>query len=65
MATTNMFYSHECIFHRKKLGEINNFKVFLVVYKSLVLSTTGTISSISWSLPPKRKLPKFQHVTIR
>lgn len=24
MATTNMFYSHECIFHRDKTGEINN-----------------------------------------
>ena len=67
MATTNMFYSHECILHREKtLGKINNFKVSLVFYKPLVLSTTGTISSISWSSTSKIKAPqKFRHVTIR
>lgn len=60
MATTNMFYSHECIFHRgKKMGEINNFRVPLVFYKPLVLSTTGTISSISWSSTSKIKAHKI------
>lgn len=66
MATTNMFYSHECIFHRDKTGEINNFKVLLVFYKQLVLSTTGTNFSISWFSTSKIKAPqKFRHVTIR
>lgn len=59
MATTSMFYSHECIFHRgKKLGEINKFRVSLVFYKPLVLSNTGTIPSISWSSTSKIKAPK-------
>lgn len=35
--------------------ETNNFKVSLVFYKPLVLSTTGTISSISWSSTSKIK----------
>lgn len=66
MATTNMVYSHECIFHRHNWGEINNFKVSLVFYKQLALSTTGTIASISWCSTSKIKAPqKVRHVTIR
>lgn len=59
MATTNMFYSHECIFHREKTGgKKNNFKVSLVFYKPHVLSTIGIITSISWSSTSKIKVPK-------
>lgn len=56
MATTNMFYSHECIFHREKWGN-NSLLVSLVFYKPHVLSTTGTISSTSWSSISKIKAP--------
>ncbi len=51
MATTNMFYSHECIFHR----EINNFRVSLLFYKPHVLSNISIIISISWSSTSKIK----------
>lgn len=47
-----------------KQREINNFKVFLAVYKHLILSTTGTISFL-WSCTSKLTASQnFQHVTI-
>lgn len=67
MATTNMFYSHECIIHRERHGGKQTTSRF-PWYSTSHLYCLPLAASLLFHglLPPKLKLVKrIRHVTIR
>lgn len=51
------YFIHMDVFSQRQKRETNNFKVSLVHYNQIVLSTTGTVFSISWFSTSKIKAP--------